>query len=79
MGMDNYTPYQQKVIKRYYDNAGDLGLQKLAEWVTDLYLAEGKKKEKLWQSVAAAMLKLGVPKVRVDKIVAAVVTELQGK
>ena len=87
MGLDNYTSYQQKIIKRYYNSADAIGVQKLGEWVTELYLAEGKKKDKLWQSVAAAMLKLGVPQTRVDhilktadpKLVAQVVTELQAK
>jgi hypothetical protein len=85
--MENFTPYQQKIIKRYYSNQDQIQLQKLGELVTDLYLAEGKKREKLWQSVAAAMKKLGVPQSRIDhvvksndpKLVANLVTELQGK
>jgi hypothetical protein len=36
--------------------------------VTDLYLAEGKKREKLWGTVVAALAKLGVPKSRIDTI-----------
>jgi len=87
MGMDNYTPHQQKIIKRYYSNQDQIQLQRLGELVTDLYLAEGKKREKVWQSVALAMQKLGVPQSRIDhilkqndpKLVANVVTELQGK
>ena len=87
MGMDNYSAHQQKIIKRYYNNADSIHLQKLGEWVTELYLSEGKKREKLWQSVAAAMAKLGVPAARVGRIVAAadpklvadLVTELQKK
>jgi hypothetical protein len=84
--MENFTPHQQKIIKRYYSNQDQIQLQKLGELVTDLYLAEGKKREKLWQSVAAAMQKLGVPQSRIDhllksndpKLVANLVTELQG-
>jgi hypothetical protein len=81
----NYTPYQQKIIKRYYDNQAPLQQQRLAELVTDLYLAEGKKKEKLWESAATAMQKLGVPQSRIDHLlrqrnpalVAEVVKELE--
>ena len=87
MGMDNFTPHQQKIIKRYYAAADSIQLQRLAELVTDLYLAEGKKKAKVWESVAGAMQKLGVPQSRIDHImaqqkpelVANVVKELQGK
>ena len=48
--MSDFTPYQQKIIKRYYDNLDTVALQRLAELVTDLYLAEGKKRERVWQS-----------------------------
>jgi hypothetical protein len=87
MGMENYTRHQQGIIKRYYSNADGIQLQRLGELVTDLYLAEGKKREKLWQTAAGAMQKLGVPAARVQHIVeqsdpallANLVKELQGK
>jgi hypothetical protein len=83
----NYTPYQQKIIKRYYDNEGDMKHQRLAELVGELYLAEGKKKAKAWADAAAAMVKLGVPRSRIDHLVkqgnpalvAELVKELEGK
>jgi hypothetical protein len=65
----DYTPHQQKIIKRYYDNQGDLKHQRLAELVSELYLAEGKKKAKAWADAAAAMAKLGVPQSRIDHLV----------
>jgi hypothetical protein len=85
--MADYTPYQQKIIKRYYDNQGTIQSQRLAELVTDLYLSEGKKRQKVWASIAAAMQKLGVPQSRIDHLVkqdnpaliAEVVKELQAK
>lgn len=40
--MTDYTPYQQKIIKRYYDNQDSIQLQRLSELVGELYLAEGK-------------------------------------
>jgi hypothetical protein len=87
MGMENFTPHQQKIIKRYYSNQDAIQLQKLGELVTELYLAEGKKRAKVWASVVLAMQKLGVPPSRIDhvvkqddpKLVANLVTELQGK
>lgn len=87
MGMDNFSAHQQKIIKRYYQNIDQITLQKLGELVTELYLSEGKKLEKTWVSVVAAMKKLEVPQTRIDLIlakkspemVARLVQELQGK
>jgi hypothetical protein len=66
----DFTAHQQKIIKRYYDNIDAIALQRLAELVGELYLAEGKKKEKAWQSVLKAMEKLEVPKSRIDHLMA---------
>jgi hypothetical protein len=83
----NYSPYQQKIIKRYYNNQDTLQLQRLAELVGELYLAEGKKKDKAWTAAVTAMQKLGVPQARIDHLVqqknpallAEVIKELEGK
>ena len=83
----NYTPHQQKIIKRYYNNLDALSHQRLAELVAELYLAEGKKKQTVWKNAAATMEKLGVPKSRIDHLVqqqnpalvAELVKELEGK
>ncbi len=85
--MADFTPYQQKVIKRYYDNLDKVALQRLGELVTDLYLAEGKKTERIWKQVVSCLQKLKVPQTRIDHLVkqanpqllAALVTELQGQ
>ncbi len=83
----DFTPYQQKIIKRYYDNQDTLQLQRLAELVGELYLTEGKKREGVWKRVIAAMQKLGIPQARIDHLraqdnpalIAGVVKELEGK
>lgn len=83
----DYTPYQQKIIKRYYNNLDTLQLQRLAELVGELYLTQGKKQLKVWDSVVAAMQKLGIPQARIDhlrqqnkpELIANVVKELEGK
>jgi hypothetical protein len=69
MGMENYTKHQQGIIKRYYQNLDQITWQKLSDLVGDLYLAEGKKREKLWQSATAYMEKLEIPKDRIMHIV----------
>lgn len=83
----DYTAHQQKIIKRYYDNLDSIAGQRLADLVGELYLAEGKKKEKLWKDAAAAMEKAGVPASRIahlmekrdPALVAELVKELQSK
>ena len=65
----NYSPYQQKVIKRYYDNRDDIDQQKLSELVTNLYLAEGKKKDKLWQQAKEIMERLKIKENRVAHVI----------
>ena len=43
------TAYQRKVIQRYYQNRDAIDAQRLAELVTDLYLAtSAKRKTQLW-------------------------------
>ena len=67
--MADFSPYQQKIIKRYYDNQDTIQSQRLAELVTDLYLAEGKKRQRVWKSIVAALEKLKVPQSRIDHLV----------
>ncbi|HBT75851.1 MAG TPA: hypothetical protein DEB39_02755 [Planctomycetaceae bacterium] len=70
MSFQNRTPYQEKIIKRYYENREVLSMQRLGELATDLYLAEGKKRQTLWKRAATAMKNLGVPQERIDHILA---------
>ncbi len=69
--MKEYSKYQQNVIKRYYDNREQIDEQRLAELVTNLYLAEGKKRARLWEKSEELMLRLGVPQSRVEHVIAA--------
>ena len=85
--LNDYTPHQQKIIKRYYSNQDTIQRQRLAEMVSELFLSEGKKRQRLWKSAAEAMRKLGLPQSRVDHLLkednpallAQVVKELEGK
>jgi hypothetical protein len=67
--MADLTPYQQKIVQRYYENQDDIQRQRLAELVSDLYLSEGKKRQRVWKAVVAAMQKLGIPQSRIDHLV----------
>jgi hypothetical protein len=64
-----HTPYQQQIIKRYYNNRGDIMAQKLSELTTDLYLAEGKKRQQVWKRIAAALSQLDVPPDTIEQLV----------
>lgn len=87
MALSDFTRHQQGIIKRYYSNQDQIQLQRLGEQVTELYLADGKKRDRVWKAITAAMQKLGVPQSRIDHLVqqndpaliAKLVTELQGK
>ncbi len=65
----DYSKFQQKVIKRYYDNRDGLDGQRLSELVADLYLAEGKKRAKLWETAKELMTRLNVPASRIEHVV----------
>ena len=61
MAKNDYSQYQKGVISGYYNNLNTIMLGKLGELVTELYLADTKaKKDRLWQRVHKAMVKLKV-------------------
>jgi hypothetical protein len=68
--MADFSPYQQKIIKRYYDNFDGIKHQRLSELATELYLAEGKKRERLWGQVEQTLRKLEFPESRITHILA---------
>jgi hypothetical protein len=82
-----FSKFQQKAIKNFYDNRESISLQRVGELVTDLYLAEGKSRATKWKQIATAMERLGVPKAEIDHLVkkddpallAKKVSELSGK
>jgi hypothetical protein len=82
--MSDYTPHQKKIIKRYYDNADDIGYQRLSELVSEIYLASGKKLDALWKQVEQALdkvkvddkMKAHILSTRDPKILAEIVAQL---
>lgn len=63
-----YSKYQQKVIKNYYENREAISLQRLSELVTELYLAEGKARARQWKNIVSALQKLGLPSARIEHL-----------
>ena len=67
--MAKHSKHQQGIIQNYYKNREAISLQKLGELVTDLYLAEGKKREKLWKTIIGALEKLKIKPQRIEHLV----------
>ena len=66
--MTERSKYQQNVIRNYYQNRDAIALQRAQEIVTELYLSDGKKREKYWQSLANHLLKLDVKQEVIDHL-----------
>lgn len=66
--MPDYSPYQQKIIKRYYRNFDAIKSQRLAELATEIYLAEGKKLDRLWKQVGDCLTQLEFPATRIEHL-----------
>lgn len=65
----NYSKHQQNIIRNYYQNREGIALQRVQELVTELYLSEGKKRERHWKSIAGHLEKLGVAKATIDHLI----------
>ncbi|MDA1229569.1 MAG: hypothetical protein O2856_02220 [Planctomycetota bacterium] len=64
----DFSSYQQKVIKRYYDNKDQIDEQRLSELVTNLYLASPKKQAKMWESAGELMNRMKLPATRIAHV-----------
>jgi len=54
-----YSSFQKKVIKNYYDNLDTIALQKLQELISDMYLCESDKKwAQMWKKADSLLEKL---------------------
>ena len=66
--MKSYSKYQQNAIKNYYENRDAIALQRVQELVTELYLSEGKKRQRCWERLAGHLSKLGVKQAQIDHL-----------
>ena len=58
--MAKHSKHQQKIIKNYYDNREAIALQRVQELVTELYLTEGKQRERHWKTMVTQLEALGI-------------------
>jgi ATP/maltotriose-dependent transcriptional regulator MalT len=69
--MPKRTSYQDGVIRNYYRNRDEIMLQRLGDLITELYLAEGQARTRLWKRAAQALAKLKVPAEQIERLVRA--------
>ncbi len=67
--MAKRTKHQDKIIRNYYENRDAIAMQRLGELVSELYLAEGKARERQWKNVVLVLEKLKIPPVRIEHLV----------
>jgi len=77
--MAKRSRYQEKVIRNYYENRDQIAVQRLQELVTELYLSEGKKRERHWESIAKHLAHAGVKQAPIDHLIAQDDPELVAK
>ena len=63
-----FSKHQQNIIRNYYENRESISLQRLSEFVTELYLSEGKGREKQWTYIVGALEKLEIPAERIEHL-----------
>lgn len=64
-----YTEYQKKVIKGYYENNDTIKLQKLSELVTNMFLETSeKKKDRGWKRIEKMLSDLKVSEYQIGLI-----------
>jgi len=68
MAPRDYSRYQQKVIRNYYENRDQIDEQRLSELVTNLFLSEGKKREKHWITAEEIMRRYDLPESRIEHV-----------
>ena len=66
--MPERTRHQEKIIRNYYQNRDAIGLQKAQEAITELYLAEGKKRETVWKRLASHLEKVGMKPDQIERL-----------
>ena len=70
MAKRQLTGYQKGIVKRYYENREAIALQRAQELVTELYLTEGKMRQRHWKTLTTHLLALGEKQEKIDLLIA---------
>jgi hypothetical protein len=68
--MAKRSKFQQKAIKNFYNNREAIALQRAQELVTELYLTEGKMRQRHWKNLTTHLLALGEKQEKIDQLIA---------
>jgi hypothetical protein len=68
ISMEKFSRYQQSVIKNYYRNREGIAVQRVQELVTELYLAEGKKRIKVWEQLRPHLQSIGLTEKQIEHL-----------
>ena len=85
--MTERSRFQQRALKNYYENRDAIALQRAQELVTELYLSEGKGRQRHWKNLRGHLEKLGVAPTTIahleekddPELVASLITKLSSK
>ncbi len=70
--MKQRSTFQQKIIRNYYQNRGDIAIQSLGEVVSELYLCTNdRKRDQLWKRAETALKGVGAEPTEVARILKA--------
>ena len=67
--MADRSRYQEKIIRNYYENRDAIALQRAQEIVSEIYLSDGKKRQRYWANLKTHLQKLGVDDATIDHLV----------
>ncbi len=67
--MAERSNYQKNIIRNYYDNRENIALQRAQEILTELYLSDGKKRQRYWKNLETHLLKLGTKQATIDHLI----------
>lgn len=67
--MKERSPYQQRLIRNYYQNRSAIMLQTLAEIVSELYIAPTEERRtQLWRRADKALRSLGADETEIARL-----------
>ncbi len=67
--MTERSKFQKNIIRNYYDNRDNIALQRAQEIISELYLSDGKKRQRYWKNLETHLLKLGTKQATIDHLI----------